>query len=54
MSKPDYHPEKYWSEVGERIESREDAHNVIAGDDEPFYRYKREKFLGLLIGGGKF
>lgn len=42
-----YHPEPYWSEVAERIEQR-GAENVIAGDDEPFYRYKREKFLKLL------
>ncbi len=43
-----YHPEKYWSEVGERIESRENGKNVIAGDDEPYYRYKRQRFLDLL------
>jgi ubiquinone/menaquinone biosynthesis C-methylase UbiE len=45
--KPSYHPEKYWTEVGERIASREEG-NVIAGDDEPYYRYKRERFLDLL------
>lgn len=43
-----YHPESYWSEVGQRIETREDGKNVIAGDDEPYYRYKRERFLKLL------
>ncbi len=43
-----YHPEKYWTEVGEKIESRTDEKNVIAGDDEPYYRYKRERFLELL------
>ncbi len=43
-----YHPEKYWTEVGERIRKREDGKNVIAGDDEPYYRYKRERFLDLL------
>ncbi|MBC36107.1 MAG: hypothetical protein CL663_08720 [Bacteroidetes bacterium] len=43
-----YHPEKYWSEVGSRIQEREQGKNVIAGDDEPFYRYKRVKFLKLL------
>ncbi|MEL6637566.1 MAG: class I SAM-dependent methyltransferase [Bacteroidota bacterium] len=42
-----YHPEPYWSEVADRIASREDQ-NVIAGDDEPFYRYKRTRFLELL------
>ncbi len=43
----DYHPEEYWSEVARRIKSRQ-GKNVIAGDDEPFYRYKRKKFLQLL------
>ncbi len=42
-----YHPEPYWSEVANRIKSRE-GKNVIAGDDEPFYRYKRKRFLSLL------
>ena len=42
-----YHPEEYWSEVAGRIKSRE-GKNVIAGDDEPFYRYKRKQFLKLL------
>ena len=42
-----YHPEPYWTEVAKRIGEREGA-NVIAGDDEPFYRYKRRKFLDLL------
>ena len=42
-----YHPEEYWSEVATRIKSRK-GKNVIAGDDEPFYRYKRKKFLQLL------
>lgn len=43
----EYHPEEYWSEVAERIDAREDG-NVLAGDDSPFYRYKRKKFLSLL------
>ena len=46
MSK--YHPESYWTEVGRRIRTREDGSSVIAGDDEPYYRYKRERFLELL------
>ncbi len=41
-----YHPETYWSEVAERIESREDG-NIVAGDDSPYYRYKRKKFLNM-------
>lgn len=42
-----YRPEPYWSEVAQRIRSR-GKDNVIAGDDEPYYRYKRKKFLDLL------
>lgn len=42
-----YHPEKYWSEVANRIKTRK-GKNIIAGDDEPFYRYKRKKFLSML------
>ena len=42
----DYHPEDYWSEVGKRIAERETG-NVIAGDDEPYYRYKRNRFLEM-------
>ena len=48
MKKEVYHPEKYWTEVGQRIEERENGKNVIAGDDEPYYRYKRVEFLKLL------
>ncbi len=43
----EYHPEPYWSEVAKRIKSRK-GENVIAGDDEPFYRYKRKQFLQML------
>lgn len=43
-----YNPEEYWTEVGKRIEAREKGENVIAGDDEPYYQYKRLKFLQLL------
>lgn len=43
----DYHPEAYWSEVAERIEQRGDG-NVVAGDDTPYYRYKRKRFLEML------
>lgn len=48
IEKKEYHPEDYWSEVGQKIQQRSDANNVIAGDDEPYYRYKREQFLALL------
>lgn len=43
-----YHPESYWSEVAQRIEKRGKG-NIVAGDDTPFYRYKRSKFLNLLL-----
>ena len=46
MPRP-YHPEPYWSTVAKRIRSRGNA-NVIAGDDEPYYRYKRARFLEML------
>jgi ubiquinone/menaquinone biosynthesis C-methylase UbiE len=42
-----YHPELYWSEVANRIKARK-GKNIIAGDDEPFYRYKRKKFISML------
>lgn len=41
-----YNVEEYWSDVAERIDERA-GQNVIAGDDEPYYRLKREKFLEL-------
>lgn len=41
-----YHPETYWNEVAGKISGREDGH-FIAGDDEPYYRYKRKKFLRI-------
>ena len=44
-----YNPETYWSEVAERIQERGDG-NVVAGDDSPYYRYKRERFLAMLNG----
>lgn len=47
QQKQGYQPEEYWSEVAERIASREGS-NVVAGDDEPYYRYKRERFLQML------
>ncbi|HEX5112263.1 MAG TPA: methyltransferase domain-containing protein, partial [Saprospiraceae bacterium] len=42
-----YQPEPYWSDVAKRIKNRK-GKNVIAGDDEPYYRYKRKEFLRLL------
>lgn len=48
MPHSEYHPETYWTEVGQRIAARAQGQNVIAGDDEPYYRYKRSEFLKLL------
>lgn len=44
-----YHPEPYWTKVAERIKGRSKG-NVIAGDDEPYYRYKRSRFIEMLEG----
>jgi ubiquinone/menaquinone biosynthesis C-methylase UbiE len=42
-----YNPEAYWDNVAENIHSRKDL-KTIAGDDEPYYRYKRRRFLELI------
>jgi len=47
LAKSAYHPEPYWDEVAQRIANREEG-RIIAGDDEPYYRYKRAQFLKLL------
>jgi ubiquinone/menaquinone biosynthesis C-methylase UbiE len=41
-----YNTEAYWDKVAQEIGSREDL-KIIAGDDEPYYRYKRKLFLQL-------
>ena len=38
-----YKPAEYWSSVGDRIEAR--GGDVVAGDDTPYFRYKRRRFL---------
>lgn len=43
-----YEPERYWTDVAERIERR-GAGNVVAGDGEAFHVYRRRKFLRDLI-----
>jgi len=43
QSVPNYDPETYWSRVAEEIQKR--GENYVAGDDNPYYRYKRRKFL---------
>jgi ubiquinone/menaquinone biosynthesis C-methylase UbiE len=39
-----YNLPEYWNEVAENIRRR-GSESVIAGDDEPFYHYKRAAFL---------
>ncbi|MGZ4011729.1 MAG: class I SAM-dependent methyltransferase [Flavisolibacter sp.] len=46
MKQP-YNPETYWDAVAENISIRPDL-KIVAGDDEPYYRYKRRRFLELL------
>ena len=40
----DYDIESYWSGVAVEIRRRGTG-NCVAGDDDPYYRYKRNKFL---------
>jgi SAM-dependent methyltransferase len=47
MTSGKYIPESYWDEVARQIKLRK-GRNLVAGDDEPYYRYKRNKFLALL------
>lgn len=42
-----YNVEEYWNNVAENIKSR-DVKNLLEGDDEPYYNYKRKLFLQLL------
>jgi hypothetical protein len=42
-----YHPEPYWNDVAKRIAARPGS-KLLAGDDEPYYQYKRQQFLKLL------
>jgi len=39
-----YEPRSYWTEVAEKIRER-GFQNFIAGDDTPFFRYHRARFL---------
>ncbi len=42
-----YHPETYWDQVAKTLAKRDDL-KLIAGDSDPYYRYKRQQFLKLL------
>jgi SAM-dependent methyltransferase len=43
-----YHPEPYWSRVATEIRKR-GPYNCLAGNDNPFFRYKRQKFLARFL-----
>lgn len=43
----EYIPGKYWDAVAVEL-SRRQGNNLLAGDNDPFYIYKRKKFLRLL------
>jgi ubiquinone/menaquinone biosynthesis C-methylase UbiE len=47
-----YDPRAYWSKVGEEVQKR--AGSYVAGDDNPFLRYKREKFLTKFLSAIDF
>lgn len=44
----DYNPREYWSHVADEIAERS-AGNVIAGDDTPFYEYKRDAVIARFL-----
>lgn len=43
-----YDPRGYWSAVAEEIRTRSSG-SLLAGDDSPFLRYKREAFLDRML-----
>jgi SAM-dependent methyltransferase len=45
----EYEPERYWSEVARHIGERPDD-SVVAGEDTPYYHYKRARFLERFLG----
>ena len=48
-----YDPRTYWSGVAERVAQRDDG-SPLAGDDTPFQRYKRQRFIDRLLKGTDF
>jgi SAM-dependent methyltransferase len=46
MSDESYEPRSYWNRVATELDERG---GVVAGDDTPYYRYKRAKFLGRFL-----
>ena len=45
---PGYDVRSYWSRVGTEIAARS-GNNVIAGDDDAYFRYKRQRFLSRFL-----
>jgi len=43
-----YQPEPYWSRVATEIRKR-GPRNYVAGDDNPYFRYKRKKFVARFL-----
>jgi hypothetical protein len=43
-----YQVESYWSCVADEIRKRASG-RYVAGDDDPYYRYKRAKFLSRFL-----
>ena len=43
----EYNVESYWDKVADSIKQR-DTNSLLAGDDEPYYKYKRQLFQKLL------
>jgi SAM-dependent methyltransferase len=48
-----YDPETYWSNVGQKIQQRGQS-NYLAGNDDPFCRYQRHKFLTQFLDSVDF
>src|SRR4029077_14510704 len=44
----EYRPREFWSDVAQEIKQRPNG-SEVAGDDTPFYRYKRARFLAEFL-----
>jgi ubiquinone/menaquinone biosynthesis C-methylase UbiE len=47
MKQHEYIPELYWDNVAVELPKRS-TNALLAGDDDPFYQYKRQKFISRL------
>jgi ubiquinone/menaquinone biosynthesis C-methylase UbiE len=47
MKQHEYIPELYWDNVATELPKRT-GNGLLAGDDDPFYQYKRQKFVSRL------